>query len=126
MLGWTNISPGSRSTISLAGTRLSEQPIHRYSGACWSVSRRKNPGSASTLRSAQARLLAFRLSSIPDLYGFIGDAAIPATASAPRLGAGGEIAALCHRQATFKQNRGILASASRMRRDGSAERIATR
>ena len=28
-LRWTNSSPGSRSTISLAGTRLSEQPIHR-------------------------------------------------------------------------------------------------
>ena len=29
-LRWTNISPGSRSTISVAGTRLSEHPIQKY------------------------------------------------------------------------------------------------
>jgi hypothetical protein len=36
---------GSSPTISLAGTRLSEQPIQRYFGACCSESRRKKPGS---------------------------------------------------------------------------------
>ena len=28
-LRWTNSSPGASPTISFAGTRLSEQPIHR-------------------------------------------------------------------------------------------------
>src|SRR5687768_10693734 len=40
----TNISPGSRFTISLAGTRLSEQPIQRYSGACCATAGRRTPG----------------------------------------------------------------------------------
>ena len=39
-LRWTNSSPGLSPTISLAGTRLSEQPIQRYSGACWEASLR--------------------------------------------------------------------------------------
>src|SRR5262245_2311845 len=60
----TNSSPGSRPTISLAGTRLSEQPIHRYSGACWRSSRLKKSVSAAILRAAHARLLAFKWSSI--------------------------------------------------------------
>src|SRR3954469_6429618 len=60
----TKSSPGSRPTISLAGTRLSEQPIHRYCGACWPSSRRKNPGSAEIIRAAQARLFAFKCSSM--------------------------------------------------------------
>ena len=34
MLRCTNTSPGSKLVISLAGTRLSEQPIHKYSVAC--------------------------------------------------------------------------------------------
>src|SRR5215469_8551910 len=66
MLRCTNTSPGSRPMISLAGTRLSEQPIHRYCGACWPTRRLKNPGSAATLPSAQARLLAFSSSSMRD------------------------------------------------------------
>jgi MFS family permease len=62
---WTpNSSPGSRSTISLAGTRLSEQPIHKYSGACWRSSRLKKPASAATIRFAQARFFSFNRSSI--------------------------------------------------------------
>ena len=60
-LRWTNSSPGSRPTISLAGTRLSEQPIHRYSGACWPASRVKNAGSRLTRSAAQARLLSSKL-----------------------------------------------------------------
>ena len=43
-LRWTNSSPGFRSTISLAGTRLSEQPIHRYLGACCSRQRPEEVG----------------------------------------------------------------------------------
>src|SRR5882672_1221000 len=42
MLRWTKISPGSRPTIWFAGTRLSEQPIQRYRGACCDDSRAKN------------------------------------------------------------------------------------
>ena len=34
ILRWTKISPGRRSTIWFDGTRLSEQPIHKYSGFC--------------------------------------------------------------------------------------------
>src|SRR3954470_5891406 len=56
----TKSSPGARSTISLAGTRLSEQPIHRYFGRCWRDSRAKNSGSFRRMRSDQARLLSRR------------------------------------------------------------------
>src|SRR5919201_2667007 len=56
----TNISPGINPTIWFAGTRLSEQPIHRYCGACCSVSRAKNCGSCRTIAAAHARLLARR------------------------------------------------------------------
>ena len=66
-LRWTNSSPGSRSTISFAGTRLSEQPIHRYWGACWATSRRKKSASPAILRAAQRRLLALRSSSMARL-----------------------------------------------------------
>ena len=41
------------STISFAGTRLSEQPIHRYSGACCSCELGEEVGSCSTIRAAQ-------------------------------------------------------------------------
>src|SRR5688572_17597133 len=57
-LRWTKSSPGGRPTISFAGTRLSEQPIQRYSGACCFVRRAKNCASCRVMRSAQARLLA--------------------------------------------------------------------
>src|SRR5688572_6574080 len=57
-LRWTKSSPGGRPTISFAGTRLSEQPIQRYSGACCFVRRAKNCGSWRVMRSAQARLFA--------------------------------------------------------------------
>ena len=45
-LRWTNSSPGARSTSSLAGTRLSAQPIHRYCGACCWSRPLKKPGRA--------------------------------------------------------------------------------
>ncbi len=55
---WTNTSPGGRPMIWFAGTRESEQPIHRYSGACWSARREKYSGSAASLRATHASLLA--------------------------------------------------------------------
>lgn len=36
MLRCTKTSPGARPMISLAGTRLSAQPIHKRRGDCWS------------------------------------------------------------------------------------------
>src|SRR3954469_22456676 len=62
-LRWTNSSPGSRSTISLAGTRLSEHPIQRYFGVCCWASVSKNCGSRDLIRCAHLRLLANRWSS---------------------------------------------------------------
>ena len=47
---------GERPTISLAGTRLSEQPIQRYSGACWDFNRWKKSGCRATHAAAQRRL----------------------------------------------------------------------
>src|SRR6478735_7173260 len=41
MLRCTNTSPGAVPVISLAGTRLSEHPIHRNSGVCVTESRLK-------------------------------------------------------------------------------------
>src|SRR4051794_18407590 len=64
MFRCTNTSPGSRPRISLAGTRLSAQPIQRYFGDCWRASRVKNSGSASTRWFTQARLFANRLSRL--------------------------------------------------------------
>src|SRR5690606_11019280 len=52
----TNTSPGGSPMISLAGTRLSEQPIHRYFGFCCCESRSKNDGSDARMRSDQSRL----------------------------------------------------------------------
>jgi hypothetical protein len=49
--------PGGRSTISLAGTRLSERLIQRYSCACLATSRSKKSGCAAVTRAAQRRLL---------------------------------------------------------------------
>src|SRR3954451_9126158 len=63
MLRWTKSSPGASPTISFAGTRLSEQPIQRYSGFCCSCRRAKNRGSCSSMCAAQAALLANRRSS---------------------------------------------------------------
>src|SRR5829696_4898067 len=59
---WTNISPGGRPTIWLAGTRLSEHPIHRYRGACWRDRRSKKSGSCRVMSAAHARLFANRWS----------------------------------------------------------------
>src|SRR5260221_1600746 len=58
----TNISPGGSPTIWFAGTRLSEQPIQRYPGACCCARREKNCGSCRAMSAAQARLLASRCS----------------------------------------------------------------
>src|SRR5262249_36256183 len=44
-----------RSTISFAGTRLSEHPIHRYSGACCSAKRVKKSLSETRIRSDHLR-----------------------------------------------------------------------
>src|SRR5690606_14008542 len=57
MLRWTNTSPGARPMTWFAGTRESEQPIHRYLGACSSDRRSKNCGSSLRTPSAQAWLL---------------------------------------------------------------------
>ena len=48
--------PGASPTIWFAGTRLSEQPIHRYSGDWRSTSAEKKSGSSATAAAAQARL----------------------------------------------------------------------
>src|SRR5690606_6113981 len=56
MLRWTNTSPGAMPMIWLAGTRESEQPIHRYSGCCCRDNWLKNSGSSCSMRSAQSLL----------------------------------------------------------------------
>ena len=48
-LRWTKTSPGCRPMISLAGTRLSEHPIHRNFGICCSASFSKNRGCLSRI-----------------------------------------------------------------------------
>src|SRR5690349_6057413 len=60
MLRWTKTSPGCRPVIWLAGTRESEQPIHRYFGACSCDRRLKNCGSSARTLAAHSR---FRSSS---------------------------------------------------------------
>src|SRR4051812_32521561 len=62
-LRWTNTSPGSSPVIWLAGTRLSEHPIHMYLGACCFVSDEKKPGRSRSICAAQARLWAKRSES---------------------------------------------------------------
>src|SRR6476659_6333152 len=57
---WTNTSPGSRPVIWLAGTRLSEQPIHMYLGVCCFVRPVKKPGRSRSIWAAQERLWAKR------------------------------------------------------------------
>src|SRR5690606_32239852 len=59
-LRWTNTSPGGSPMISLAGTRLSEQPIHRKRGDCCCDRRSKNCGSSRRTCSDQALLLSKR------------------------------------------------------------------
>jgi hypothetical protein len=56
MLRWTNTSPGARPVIWFAGTRESEQPIHKYFGACCVDSRLKNSGSSLRTFAAQSLL----------------------------------------------------------------------
>src|SRR5688572_4280372 len=63
MLRWTNTSPGAMSMIWLAGTRESEQPIHRYSGACCLDSLPKNSGSSRLIRSDHSRFFSSRSAS---------------------------------------------------------------
>ncbi|MCY1550325.1 hypothetical protein D9M68_865730 [compost metagenome] len=62
----TNSSPGIRPTTSLAGTRLSEQPIQRNSGRCCRARRAKNSGSLALSDPAQKRLLANNCSTSID------------------------------------------------------------
>src|SRR5690554_4786009 len=63
MLRWTKTSPGAMSTIWLAGTRESEQPIHRNLGV-WILDRRsKKLGSSASMREAQASFLSSSSSS---------------------------------------------------------------
>ena len=52
----TNTSPGSSPVIWLAGTRLSEQPIHMYLGFCCASRLVKKPGRSRSIWAAQARL----------------------------------------------------------------------
>src|SRR5690625_3337481 len=59
-LRWTKISPGGRSTIWVAGTRESAQPIQRYFGACCLDRFSKHAGSLVVISSDQRRLLASR------------------------------------------------------------------
>src|SRR5688572_8488152 len=59
---WTKSCPGMSPTIWLAGTRLSEQPIQRYSGACCRDRLWKKPGSRRVISAAHSRLLARRIS----------------------------------------------------------------
>src|SRR5690606_38801906 len=56
-LRWTKSSPGIMPRISLAGTRLSAQPIHRYSGFCWRESFSKKSGIFSVTELVHSRFL---------------------------------------------------------------------
>src|SRR6476660_6080028 len=56
----TKTSPGSSPAIWLAGTRLSEQPIHMYLGVCCLTRLVKNPGRSRSICSAHWRLWANR------------------------------------------------------------------
>src|SRR5690242_450770 len=64
----TNTSPGMSPTISLAGTRLSAQPIQRYLGDCWAARRLKKSGCLRVTPSAQARLLANSCGSLSIIH----------------------------------------------------------
>src|SRR5574343_342898 len=57
-LRWTKTSPGSSPATTLAGTRLSEHPIQKNSGACRAARRVKYPGSCACLLADQSRLRA--------------------------------------------------------------------
>src|SRR6516165_6351638 len=56
MFRCTNNSPGATPTIWFAGTRLSEQPIHKYFGDCCRERLRKKSGSCCRIFSDQSRL----------------------------------------------------------------------
>ena len=53
MLRWMNICPVRMPTISLALTRLSEQPIQRYSGVCCAASLGKKSGSEALIAAGE-------------------------------------------------------------------------
>src|SRR3954463_3242222 len=57
---WTNNSPGSKPTISLADPRLSEHAIQRYSGDCCRESLPKKSRCCRLMRSTQVRLFSKR------------------------------------------------------------------
>src|SRR5690606_2204619 len=75
ILRWTKTSPGAMSTIWLAGTRESEQPIHRNLGVCNLDRRSKKLGSSASMREAQASF--FSSSSSSRLIGGPGAVSAP-------------------------------------------------
>src|SRR5690606_5252705 len=78
MLRWTKTSPGIRPVIWLAGTRESEQPIHRYLGAWMRERRSKKVGSSALTFAAQSLFLSSS--------SFRGMASVQAEGDASRLG----------------------------------------
>src|SRR3546814_20371095 len=92
MLRWTNTSPGARPMTWLAGTRESEQPSHRYLGACSSDRRSKNCGSSLRTPSAQAWLLRSRLSGACFMESVLGAGEVQSEMGGERGGArGGQV-----------------------------------
>ena len=68
----TNTSPGSRPTSSLAGTRLSAQPIHRYCGVCCVSRLVKKPGLRCSMPSAQRDVLREQAGKVGVVGGVVG------------------------------------------------------
>ena len=64
-LRWTTSSLRSSPTIPLAGTRLSDHPIHRESGACCCARVEKPCGLSAATPAAHARLVARSCSLFP-------------------------------------------------------------
>src|SRR6478752_9743358 len=56
----TKTSPGFSPVIWFAGTRESEQPIHRYSGFWTSARPGKKSGSSAVMRAAQFRFFSIK------------------------------------------------------------------
>src|SRR6185503_1591483 len=75
----TNTSPGWWPVIWFAGTRLSEQPIHRMRGRWMAARRSKNPGSCARMRSDHRRL--FSRTSRRSAMGSLPDTIQPAAVS---------------------------------------------
>src|SRR5215203_6473670 len=73
MLRCTKISPGCVPVISLAGTRLSLQPIHKNSGVCTWARRSKYSGSFPVFSAAHALFSSnnFSYDNIAVLFEFV-------------------------------------------------------